>query len=1525
MTREPYVGPRPFEEGDRELFFGREQEANDLVSLITAHPVALLYAQSGAGKTSLLKASLIPKLVEEERFNVLPPTRVRSQSQLPAASPEIANIYVFNALNIWNDLPERAGHKLASSQLATMSLADFLGAYKQTLDPDQVEGTCVMIFDQFEELFTHYPERWTDRQGFFEQVAAALKADYTLRVVLAMREDYIADLDPYAHLLPEKLRTRFRMERLRRRAALAAITQPLEADPVKSVGLRFSEGVAETLVDNLLRIRARDDEGGDEILGQFVEPVQLQVVCQSLWQKVRAEGNALITDDHLKTFGDVNQALREFYERGATKAAEAIGQTVGVIHSWVDRHLITSEGARSTIFRGREETCGLPNRAIDVLEKESILRAELRDKTIWYELSQDRLIQPIRESYKHWLLDQPGEEQTRLEMESRAQQWAKTRDRSLLLDQGELLVAQRWMETRIPTGGYSESLFALAQASQAAFDKAEAEAERRRAATFAQMAAEQQKLAEAEKQKAEALEQLAAKERRLADVEHRRVQQFKAGAVVLGLLLLAATGLAMFARQQKYEALAQKTEAETQKAEAQNQRTEADTQRAEAIKQRDAAEKAREEAAIQQGRAEKARDAARSAQARATEAKRVAETALHAANVARAETERQKKLAEEARDEARFAEEVAKKQTKIVEETLRMAQSGALAANALLSLPTDPELGVLLASHATSIGKSAKNEEVLRQAEEVLRRSLLSNARMTMRGHEGAVNSVAVSPDGKRLATASNDHTARIWDVATGQSLVTLRGHTDRVNGVAFSPDGRFVATASDDRTIRLWDAKTWQSLTTLNGYKAAVISVGFSPDGKLIATGSEGGSVRIWEAVAGRPSPLRDFPGHEIGVHSVAFSPDGKFLLTAGPETVKLWDVATGDLLRKLPDTPTHFSVAFSPDGKMFVTAESDGNLHVWDSKTMEMLARWSGHKDSIFMVAFSPDSQYIITASGDDTARIWDARTKTELATLRGHSGGVHGAAFGPDGKFVITAGADKTVRLWDVRGELPVAELRDHASGVSIAAFSPDGQRIVTASMDNTAIIWNWDGATGRSQTKLNGHKGSINDAAFGPDGRLIITASEDRTARLWDAATGEQRGELLQHDTSLFSAAFSPDGKLAVTAGTAGAAGAARIWDLEKRMIVAELREHEGSVYGAAFSPGFPTSLYQKDDFGSFSMTTKMTIESGGQIEATTSIDNRLSQKGACGTVAIWLWFQQGGSRFVKDKSVCADGQSNPFGSSSKTEKWDISVPQQDFKEIHSISIIHGESGLKPDSAKADQVRQNCAIYKLVGQPVPIPSAVELIRKGSSLNGAGMFKDAIAYLDQALSIDPNLFDGYYLRADAYHSLGQLEMAEKNLNEAMQRNSKYVPARMLRGDLFRQLKQYGPAVKDYSEVINLGWKGNVVAYINRGRAFYGLGQFNQAIDDFNKAISINSTIRGAYYHLGLAHYSNKKYDLAIENYTKALTIKPKAKVHLEDRTKDRIDPEDSEIYYQRGKAHQESANQDFERSKQSSNKPR
>jgi WD40 repeat protein/TPR repeat protein len=406
------------------------------------------------------------------------------------------------------------------------------------------------------------------------------------------------------------------------------------------------------------------------------------------------------------------------------------------------------------------------------------------------------------------------------------------------------------------------------------------------------------------------------------------------------------------------------------------------------------------------------------------------------------------------------------------------------------------------------------------------------------------------SPDGRRIVTASEDGTARIWDAATGKSVAVLSGHGEVVHFAAFSPDGRRIVIASEDGTARIWDAATGKSVAVLSGHGDTVRTAAFSPDGQRIVTASFDATARIWGAASGMQLAVLADIGEYVG--DAAYSPDGQRIVIASDQIARIWDPAA---LKQIAALSGHTdfvrSVAFSPDERRILTASNDWTARIWDAAGGAQLAVLSGHGEGIpsdeeggnvRSAAFSPDGQRIVTASNDKSARIWDAATGKQLAVLSGHDHAVRTAMFSPDGKRIVTASADQTARIWDAAEARLLDVISGHADMVWSAAFSPDGQRIVTASFDDTVRVW--DAATAKPLAVLPGHRDDVWSAAWSPDGRRIVTASVDRTARIWDAAGGAQLAVLSGHGDGVWSAAWSPDGRRIITTS---ADQTVRIWD------------------------------------------------------------------------------------------------------------------------------------------------------------------------------------------------------------------------------------------------------------------------------------------------------------------------------------------------------------------------------------------
>ncbi|MFN8564802.1 MAG: protein kinase [Anaerolineae bacterium] len=401
----------------------------------------------------------------------------------------------------------------------------------------------------------------------------------------------------------------------------------------------------------------------------------------------------------------------------------------------------------------------------------------------------------------------------------------------------------------------------------------------------------------------------------------------------------------------------------------------------------------------------------------------------------------------------------------------------------------------------------------------------------TFRGHANSVYSVAFSPDGKYIVTGSIDNTAKLWDAATGREIYTFRGHSASVRAVAFSPDGRYVATGSSDHTIRLWDAATGQELRRFSAHLERIWSIAFSPDGRTLVSASADHTVKLWNVVTDDEMGTFSVPNTEI--FDVAFSPNGAYALTASADnTARLWDVATGTVTHSLKGhTNIVYSAAFSPDGVYALTGSADATAILWDVASGQQVRTFAGHQDMVLGVAFSPDGVYALTGSADTTAILWDVASGQQVRTFAGHQASVTGVSFSPDGSYILTTGDDGTVKQWETASGQEMQTFTVGDTIVYDADFSPDGKTVLIGSADSSVGLW--DVATGRQIRSYLGESNSVYNVAFSPDGNYVAAASADRTATIWNTTTEAVVRVLRGHRDAVWGVAFSPDGRLMLT--------------------------------------------------------------------------------------------------------------------------------------------------------------------------------------------------------------------------------------------------------------------------------------------------------------------------------------------------------------------------------------------------------
>jgi WD40 repeat protein len=1186
--RNPYVGPRALRYG--ESIYGRDRESRQLLELLIAERIVLLYSPSGAGKTSLIQAALRPEL-EGEDFNVLPVIRV--SRGVAAGTP--CNPYILSALLSLEEGID-AEHATSPEALAQMSFAEYLGQREAA----RADGRATfLIFDQFEEILTFDPLNRDAKMDFFSQVGAALR-DMRRWALFAMREDHVGALDPYLRPVPTRLKATFRLDLLNAEGARKAVQQP-----AREQGVDFTESATTKLVDDLRQVSVQGATGAPETrLGLYVEPVQLQVVCYRVWEKLDASTKE-ITDSDVTGAGDVDSALADYYAERVAQIALKTGLQERHIREWFDRELITESGIRGQVMQGDESSQGLSNAAIDQLENVHLVRCEQRRGVKWVELSHDRLVKPIRADNSAWF----------------------TRHLSVLQHQAAV-----WNYS-----GKPDALCLRAEALD--------EAQHWAAAHASEMTDEEREFLEACERNRDARQS-----RRL------RLAVVAMSAVMLCISVFAGLAAWQWSRARKESRIAeeQRRVAEVQQQIAEDQRSEAETARTIATARSLAAQSMQ------------IRDRLDTALLLATEAQMMADRpetvgALLSAVYANPRLRRYLHGTPSPPGALAFNADGTLLATGDFEGKLtfwdmrtgrpvRKAEQFVNDALRVLAFSTD---GRFLAA-------SSKSAEVkVRDLQTGKVRELPQEF-----AHRGDVWALAFSPDSKLLVSGSTDDKIVLWEVGT-EKVQELRDLGSDVRSIAFHPDGSQFTAGCSNGEILAWkrDGAAWvrdprRFAIAHDGEK--VFSIAISPDGRhlaaartsarrerkddsapkekqpahvdlydfalaadpvpIVASGTHAasaiavtfcidvagrtrlvsasfdGTLRLWDV----PSMQQSEPpltGHVGRIHSLAFSPLNQTVASGGGDrTTILWDpwLHVAQPTRGVV-TDLDFAVAVSPDASIVANAERNGRVTLQREPEQGMVyhvievapaSNTEPPPDTPApIVTFSAENRVIAIAGADGKVRVHQlgaaVNSKAEQIAEIDATGSAPGArisalGLSKDGALVAAAvmqkGEPARGWVWRVANREPVfdAPLRTKNDDSFYAIeFSPDGKRLVTGGDGERAFIWNLDDrSAARPMECPEEHTSSIRSIAFSSDSRNFATTSGDNTLILWDANTGRHLGPpLTGHQAPVVAAAFSPDGRL-LASGSEDTS--IILWDVASKQRMARLTHHTATVRGLAFS-------------------------------------------------------------------------------------------------------------------------------------------------------------------------------------------------------------------------------------------------------------------------------------------------------------------------------------------------------------------
>ncbi len=1021
-TQEVYVGPRPFERNERNLFFGRDREISELLSLVTSSRVVLCYAPSGAGKTSLINAGLQPRL-EKEGFEVLPSVRVRGLIPDGIDQKKIINIYVFNALlNL-------AGEAGIPAELMSSSMSEYLSKKPHATDEEDFPEPRILMFDQFEELLTSYPDRWQEREGFFHQVHDALQADPLLRVIFIMREDFLARIEPFTRLLKPLPQARFRLDLLGPDGAQAAVL-----GPIRGTGKRFKEGVVASLIEELLKVRVETAQGeATEVVGEYVEPVQLQVVCRNLWTSLPPDVEE-ISQEHLQAYGDVDQALRDFYESCLTQAKTGLNANESNLRQWFEHQLITPAGTRGIVFRDAKHTAGLPNNTVDFLENQHLIRGEWRAGSRWYELTHDRFIEPIQRANEGW----------RKKRQSRLNR--------LVMAGGLLLLAL------ILTFG---TIRAQQSASQSV----------RATVAVAVQTAAQTAVSVAEQQ---------------ANVANENAAISKSKQLAAEALLSNDRDLSLLLAIEANRSSSDTQEARRSLQKVLSRQPFVDGEFLQMLKP----------AVVSPSLVKRLEDHENwvVSVAFSPDGKRFvsgsADSTLILWDVATAKAigspwrgHTSNVLGVAFSPDGRLVASAGLDSQVILWDVTTGQPVGA---------PLRGHDGM-----ATSVAFSPDGKLLASGgADSYVRIWDVANLQLLgTLSHPAAIWAVAWSPDGQYLATAGADGNINILKTNPFSEFLTLKGHKGLIRTLSWSPDGKSLASGSvieetnqSQGQIYVWDVASAKIISRpIPENYLPIRAITFDPSGRTIAIGRDDGTITFWD-VQNQSTIGNPLKAHNHRVMSIAFSPDAHYMVSGSIDrTVALWDLFA----------PTR-NVTVSEDGSLMATSQgSTVSLWDRRSDSKAPLATLYGHTGDIVALALNSDGSVLASSGLDGTIRLWDTKSAAPIAPpLTRDGGNVITLDLSPDGSTLVTGSDKGEVVLWDVASQKVVHSFSLYSGPVLKVLF--EGRGVTVQITGNNGVLLEWDPMSDKIQEvplPANQGGGVVTSVALSEDGQKAAYFQEE----------------------------------------------------------------------------------------------------------------------------------------------------------------------------------------------------------------------------------------------------------------------------------------------------------------------------------------------------------------------------------------------------------------------------------------------
>jgi len=1205
LTQHPYPGLRPFERHETDIFFGREKQTDELLDLLGEQHFLAVIGTSGCGKSSLVRTGLMAGL--EAGLLAKAGANWRMADMRPGNDPYAALVAALlkpEALKeAWaapfDDLEQAGAFLLATLRRGPKGLAEVL--QQSALGKGQ---RLLLLVDQFEELF-RYQQGQQKSAGQFVALLLAASQHPDIYVCVTMRSDFLGECAQFRGLAEAINQGLYLTPRLEREPLYEAI-----AYPAKVFGGEIDTAVVNRLVNSV---------GAD--------PDQLPILQDALmqmWKLASGKNSAAprITLAELEAVGGLKEALSQhadsLYER-LDKKQQKVAETL--FRCLTEREGEGRNTRRPTKVAEIAKVAGVEWTAVVAVV--APFRAEghhLLTPAVGQELNENTTLDISHESLtrqwrrlQQWVEDEAETSEHYRRLSDSAERW-HSKQGSLLQDL-DLKNALIWQHDFQPTQQWSERYGGNLETVLTYLGKSHQAEERKK------------KIEEAERQR---------KLRRAG-----RIALFSFFALII---TAALGGWAWFERQNAQTAASQAEQAEQQRTTSlfNSQLTHGSLLT----------------------RVEDYAEARRVLAESRTLDQDIAAPRRHARNLLAGYVE----IIGGTADKVYRGAGAALSGGVAVSPDGRLLAAAGERGTLVLFDAQSGELLQRLEGHDPKAGQVGTVMSVIFDLQgrwmfsggddrRIIRWSLSESGRAKKEAvwrSDSKVKALAITPDGQTLASGDADGVITLWQVDSaaeaGEPLGVLQGHTDAIaspNGLAFSKDGGRLASASFDDTAMIWDTQTRQKLITLNGHNNNVEAIAFSPDGKWVATASKDKQLILWESETGRA--LRLFRGHDNIVFAVAFSANGKHLFSASRDnTLRLWDVESGVTERvyqghqagllsvvsyqqhlytaaadgtvrrwslpafvrdevvsdsksvdaqpllisqsqqwhwDLKDTP--ISTAISPKGGLVAVGFGDGSLRLYSLASSNLPSpsgrgvggegvlweRESVHNDQILRIAFNSDATLVATSSDDNKAKLWaiehheDGIQLRLLHTLIGHSDTVHAVVFSPDGQQLATAGYDGRVGLLQIdKDVLEVSEPTEqlltfiegaHKGAVANVAFSTNGNTLMSVGIDDFATRF-WDLTTTPPSLKkeLPKAEDELLWAALSPNGREVVAVGRDQVVKLHnlDAENTPPRS-LVGHEQTVYRAIYSPDGQQLATVSSDMSV---RLWDLEQGKQLFKIR-------------------------------------------------------------------------------------------------------------------------------------------------------------------------------------------------------------------------------------------------------------------------------------------------------------------------------------------------------------------------------